>query len=123
MDVEQLFSLRYTNNKMKEKPNLNYLNKISEGSQEIKIRIVNVIKEEFTIEVTEYIINMMNNNLLNASENVHKIRHKIGFLGMENAYDLSNEYEQNLKNNCTDLKNEFEITLSDMYEFIKKITL
>ena len=106
---------------MNEEPNLIYLNKISDGDKTVRKRLLLVLKEEFTQEAEEYKFNIINNNLSSASEKVHKIRHKIGFLGMDQAYDLANQYEQNLRTNSIQLKNEFEIILDVINEFVLKI--
>lgn len=105
---------------MSDEPNLNYLNQLSEGDETIKSRLMLVLKEEFFKEVEEYKQNMMNNNFLLASECVHKIRHKIGFLGMYNDYELSNQYQQNLEDNSINLKDDFEKVLNIISEFILK---
>jgi hypothetical protein len=116
----QLFSLRLTNKTMKEEPNFIYLNQLSAGEQAVKDRLLSVLKEEFATEYEDYKANISNSNLLFASEIVHKIRHKIGFLGMEKAYDLTSDYEKNLKNNSLALKEEFETVLGIINAFILK---
>lgn len=105
---------------MKEEPNFIYLNQLSAGEQAVKDRLLSVLKEEFATEYEVYKANISNSNLLFASEIVHKIRHKIGFLGMEKAYDLTSDYEKNLKNNSLDLKEEFETVLGVINAFILK---
>lgn len=105
---------------MKEQPNFVFLNQLSAGEQAVKDRLLGVLKEEFATECLDYYTNISNSNLLFASEIVHKIRHKIGFLGMEKAYDLTSDYEKNLKNNSLVLKEEFEIILDIIKEFILK---
>ncbi len=103
---------------MEETPNLIYLNQLSDGDNAAKKSLLKVLKAEFITEVEQYNINMINNCLLNAAENVHKIRHKIGFLGMEKAYELSNNHEQELKNNSILLKFEFENILNIIHNFL-----
>lgn len=105
---------------MNEGPNFIYLDQLSGGNQEIRDRLLFVLKSEFVEEVAEYEMNIANSDFLLAAGIVHKIRHKIGFLGMTKFYDLANEYEHNLMTNSADLKNEFETTLSIVNEFILK---
>lgn len=105
---------------MNEEPNLIFLNQLSNGDQAIKSRLLSVLKEEFLKEVEEYKLNMISNKFSLASEIVHKIIHKIGFLGMQQAYDLSNQYQQDLDVNSLDLKDDFEKTLNIINEFILK---
>lgn len=103
---------------MNETPNFIYLNQLSDGDDEIKNKLIVVLKEEFVSEFNEYKANMIIKDLLSASEKVHKLRHKIGFFGMEKAYELSNEHEQNLKNNSDILKTKFDKILNIIYKFI-----
>ena len=106
---------------MKELPNIEYINKLASGDESIQNRLIEVLKEELPIEVENYNASINKLNWLEAAENVHKLRHKIGFLGLENAYQLSNEYEQNLRMKSILLKNEFEIVLEKIINFISKL--
>jgi hypothetical protein len=105
---------------MTEEPNLINLIQLSDGNETIKSSLWLVLKEEFSKEVEEYNLKIIENNFSLASGIVHKIRHKIGFLGMQNAYDLSYQYQQNLEISSTDLKEEFELILNTIKEFILK---
>lgn len=105
---------------MSEEPNLINLIQLSDGDDAIKSNLWLVLKEEFTKEVEDYNLKITENNFLLASGIVHKIRHKIGFLGMQDAYDLSYQYQQNLELNSTDLKADFELILNTINEFILK---
>jgi hypothetical protein len=106
---------------MKELPNIEYIHQLANGDEPIKNRLIEVLKEELPIEVENYYASINKLNWLEAAENVHKLRHKIGFLGLENAYQLSNEYEQNLRMKSILLKNEFEIVLEKIINFISKL--
>lgn len=113
--------LQYTNKlTMVEKPNLINLIQLSNGDEAIKSSLWLVLKQEFSKEVEDYNMKITEKNFLIASEIVHKIRHKIGFLGMYNAYDLSYQYQQNLELNSLDLKEDFELILNTIDEFILK---
>jgi HPt (histidine-containing phosphotransfer) domain-containing protein len=106
---------------MKEEPNIEYINQLANGDESIKNRLIKVMKEELPIEIENYNDNIEKLNWLEAAENVHKLRHKIGFLGLENAYQLSYEYEQNLREQSILLKKEFEIVLKKIINFISKL--
>jgi HPt (histidine-containing phosphotransfer) domain-containing protein len=106
---------------MKEEPNIAYINQLANGDESIKKRLIRVLKEELPVEVENYNVNIEKLNWLEAAENVHKLRHKIGFLGLENAYQLSYEYEQNLREQSVLLKKEFEVVLKKIINFISKL--
>lgn len=106
---------------MKEEPNIDYINQLANGDESIKNRLIQVMKEELPIEIENYNANIEKLNWLEAAENVHKLRHKIGFLGLENAYQLSYEYEQNLREQSVLLRKEFETVLKKIINFISKI--
>lgn len=106
---------------MKEEPNIDYINQLANGDESIKNRLIQVMKEELPIEIENYNANIEKLNWLGAAENVHKLRHKIGFLGLENAYQLSYEYEQNLREQSVLLRKEFETVLKKIINFISKI--
>ena len=106
---------------MEEQPNLDYINQLACGSESIKNRLIHVIKEEFPQEVLVYYENMEKLNLVEVAENVHKIRHKIGFLGLENAYNLSYAYEQNLRQGSFIFKDDFENVLKKITIFINNL--
>ena len=48
-----------------EKPNVIYIEELSEGDMEFKKKIISIIKKEFPLEVLEYRNSMKNNNFLN----------------------------------------------------------
>ena len=106
---------------MKEEPNIEYINQLANGDESIKNRLIKVLKEELPVEIENYNANIEKLNWIEAAENVHKLRHKIGFLGLENAYQLSYEYEQNLRDQSILLKKEFEVILKKIINFISKL--
>jgi HPt (histidine-containing phosphotransfer) domain-containing protein len=61
------------------------------------------------------------NNLKSVAEDVHKIKHKISILGMEKGHKLASDYEENLKNNSTELSNDFENILHSISVFLDDI--
>ena len=106
---------------MEELPNLVYINQLACGDELIKKRLINVLKEEFPQEILIYNDNMEKLNLTEAAESVHKIRHKIGFVGLEKAYDLSYDYEQNLRDGSILFKDDFENVLKKITKFITNL--
>jgi len=105
---------------MKEIPNLIYLNQLSNNDKTVSNRLMLVLQEEIQEEIESYNLKIFQNDFVSAAEMVHKLRHKIGFLGMEQAYNMSSQFEQNLRFNSLNLKDEFELVLEVIKEFILK---
>lgn len=105
---------------MNEQPNLDYIEKLADGDSAIKQRLLLVLKHEFPLEVAKYKANIASSNYLQASENVHKIKHKIGLLGLENSYYLSQIYEKNLRNNLNTNQVDFEQIVTTLEIFLKR---
>ena len=86
---------------MKEIPNFNYIDQLAEGDMKYKKKIIILLREELTKEITAYIASCERDNLYSASEFVHKIKHKISILGLLKGYELAHAHENSLKNNDT----------------------
>ncbi|MDI1317740.1 Hpt domain-containing protein [Flavobacterium sp.] len=78
--------LRFTNKTIDEQPNLEYIDKLADGDEVIRERLISVLKQEFPEEFALYRKHILNSNYRQAAESVHKIRHKIGLLGLEIRY-------------------------------------
>lgn len=102
-----------------EKPNLTYIQELSGGDTNFEARLKGVIKAEFPIELAEYESNMTLSAFAKAAENVHKIKHKLGILGMEKSYELAIRYEEKLREGSLEHQTEFEEVLSVVIDFIK----
>ena len=61
--------------------------------------------------------NLSLNKIKEASECVHKIKHKIAVYGMENSFYIAQEYENNLREGKIELQKEFEETLIVIRDF------
>ncbi|RIA08545.1 hypothetical protein OE09_0360 [Flavobacteriaceae bacterium MAR_2010_72] len=106
---------------MKEKPNLTYINALSGGDIEFEKKLINIIKKEFPIEKEIYFKNLKEKKYQEVAENVHKLKHKIIILGLENSYELAVTYENNLKEGSLDLKEDFQIILKSMTNFLNTL--
>lgn len=104
-----------------EKPNLNYINDLSGNDEEFKATMIGVLKKELPEEIKDYDDYMKNNDFFQASQSVHKLKHKISILGLEKSYYIAEEFENNLKNNSTVLQEEFENFLSLMMNFVNDL--
>jgi HPt (histidine-containing phosphotransfer) domain-containing protein len=56
-----------------------------------------------------------------ASNNVHKLKHKISLLGLEESYALANQHELNLKEGNNTLHNNFSAILDTMAQFLDEV--
>lgn len=104
-----------------EQPNLSYINSLADGDKEFEEKLIGIIKEEFPEEIKVYFDYINEKKFLEASESVHKIKHKITILGLQNSYALANDYENNLKEGKTDLKDDFEKIIEGITDFLKTL--
>ena len=108
---------------MKEAPNLDYIKLLAAGDRAFEIELYSVIKKEFPGEVIAYKSNLRNGNFLKASENVHKLKNKMGILNMEEAYDFALIYERSLKDGNLSEKNKFHGILDRIENYINSTTI
>jgi len=100
-----------------EKPNLNYINDLAGDDADFRTKLVGVIKTELPTEIAEYTTSISQNDYPKAVAHVHKLKHKISVMGMEEGYHLAESYEQELKENKTGLAPKFNEVLTLMQEF------
>ena len=93
---------------MNEKPNLDYIRKISGGDQVFEEKLLAVIRKEIVVEIDEYQENMKELLLDKASQNIHKLKHKISILGLEKGYKIAVEFEEELKRGDFFCKEQFD---------------
>jgi hypothetical protein len=106
---------------MKEEPNIEYIIKLVGYDNELKARLIDLLKNEFPEDVETYNKNITLGNYNLAAENVHKLNHKIALLGFEVAYDMAQEYERQLRKGSTENKTQFEIILLKIQIFLNKL--
>lgn len=106
---------------MVDSPNLNYIKEVSAGNLEFEEKFYDIIKTEFPEELNTYFDAMSQNDTDMAAKVVHKIKHKLGILSMNNAYQLAIDHEEALKNGNKELENPFKEVLDIVESFIKKI--
>lgn len=104
-----------------EQPNLTYIEKLAGNDEVFKNKFIAILKDEFPIEKEEYY------NSLNASKTnetaliVHKLKHKLNILGLEEAYGLSVIYEEELKKGDTSLAPKFTSILDTIESYLNTI--
>ena len=104
-----------------EHPNLDYIKEISGGNEEFEKKFLNIIQMEFPKEKDEYMENLESQNHEESAKIVHKIKHKLGILGLQQGYRLAIKYEEDLKYGDTKLKSQFHEVLHTVEQFILKI--
>ena len=104
-----------------EKPNLNYINSMAREDDSIKIIFIDVIKTQFPEEKQDYYESFSKNDFKKIKDNVHRLKHKISILGLENGYKNANAYEHNLRLNFKDKSKIFHKTLVIISDYLKII--
>jgi HPt (histidine-containing phosphotransfer) domain-containing protein len=106
---------------MEEVPNLNYIDKLAGEDIEFRQKFIEILKEEFPDEQEEYRNNVSNNNYREASQNVHKIKHKLNILGLDESHSLAVRYEFELRNGANSLAEQFQVILKNVENYLKTI--
>lgn len=101
--------------------NLVYIDKLANGDENFKMRLIQVIKAELPVEIDVYNTYITDRNYTSAAGMVHKIKHKIIVLGLDNCYTIAEKHEQNLKNNSCHLNSKFEEIINNMLAYIIKL--
>ena len=104
-----------------DKPNLNYIKKLSGGDTIFEEKIISILKEEFPIEKESYENSIKSNDFAAATEIVHKMKHKISILGLEKSYNIVTEYEKNLNEGNNILALEFKLILDIITTYLKEL--
>lgn len=82
---------------MQEAPNLNYIKELAGDDISFEKRFIKILKDEFPEETKEYYDYMEKEQLHDAAELVHKLKHKFNILSLSDAYVFAVSYEEELK--------------------------
>ena len=104
-----------------ERPNLSYIESMSGGDKTFERKLIDIIKEEFPIEKEVYFTNIKSKNNKLTAEIVHKLKHKISILGLEESYKIADEYEHNLRLKSNDKAYDFDLILATISNYLKTI--
>lgn len=104
-----------------ELPNLTYINELSGDNLQFKEKLIQIIKKELPMEVQAYDDAMKENDFKLAASCVHKLKHKLSILGLEKSYYIAEEFENNLKENSTNLQSDFQAILVLMQDFVDEL--
>ena len=104
-----------------EQPNISYIQNMSGGDKNFEKKLIGIIKSEFPIEMQVYFNSMKIKNFDDASEIVHKIKHKISILGLEKSYEIAVAFEENLLEGNTNLNDQFESILNTITNYLQQL--
>ena len=104
-----------------EKPNIDYINKLSRDNVAIKQKFIGILKLELPMEIAAYYSSFQLKKWKQTAECIHKLKNKIAILGLENSYNQADEYEKNVRNNRIDLQEAFEKTLNIMQGYVNSL--
>lgn len=104
-----------------ETPNMSYIRTLSGGDKTFEEKLIAIIKSEFPTEKEVYFNNIKLKKFKEASENVHKLKHKISILGLKKSYHVAAAFENNLKENKSSGKKDFDAILQTMTNFIETL--
>lgn len=103
-----------------EKPNLSLIKEISGNDIEFENSILDIIKLEFPDEVNLFKTNFEEKKYLEASSNVHKIKHKISLLGLKKGLEIASAFEIELKQENLKLHHNFLEILDKIHVYLYK---
>jgi len=106
---------------MKETPNLEYIKELAGGAKSFEDKFIAIIKAEFPNEKREYLKNLHEKKYRETSENVHKLKHKLNILGLQQGYRLAVRHEEDLRYEDAKLKDEFVAILDVIEDFIQTL--
>ena len=106
---------------MQEQPNLSYVDQLSGNDTEFRNSFVSIIKQEFPKERELYLDYMDKQKTKQTADIVHKIKHKLGILGMQDAYKLAIAHELELLEGRSTKKTEFKLVLQVIENYLKTI--
>ena len=101
-----------------EQPNLSVIKEISGDDSEFEQNLLDIIKKEYPEEVELFNKNFKANNFNEASNNVHKIKHKISLLGLEKGFETASKFEIQLKEGNFKLHNNFLEILDKIHVYL-----
>lgn len=104
-----------------ERPNLKYIDELSQGDVTFKNEIINVLKIEFPQEKLIYLEHFNQAKYDLTADAVHKLKHKISILGLQAGYESAVRYEDELRNNQFSHRIDFENVLSTIEKFLNNL--
>ncbi|MBN7817701.1 Hpt domain-containing protein [Algoriphagus pacificus] len=103
------------------RPNLQYIKQLANGSEAFENKVLEVVKRELRLEISSFRESLNKGDIENAVLFVHKIKHKVSLLGMEEGYALTAKFEDELREGSDALLGNFESLLRIMTMFLDSI--
>jgi hypothetical protein len=104
-----------------EKPNLSYIEKLSKGDVSFQKDILNIVKEELQVEIDNYYTYFKAKDFKKAKVFVHRIKHKMSILSLEKSYEITNSFENDLRESNFKHQKYFESMLPVMTNYLKTL--
>ncbi|WP_298552999.1 Hpt domain-containing protein [uncultured Algibacter sp.] len=104
-----------------EQPNLSYINELSGGDDAFKNKLIAIVKKEFPEEKEVYLKNFEGKKFKKTAENVHKLKHKISILGLEESYKIAEDFEDNLKESNISGYETFNEILQNITDYLETL--
>lgn len=104
-----------------ETPNLDYINELSGDDVVFKNKFIEILKIEFPVEKEHYLDTIKNKRHKATAEIVHKLKHKLNILGLEESYRLSVIFEDELRLGNNRLKDDFLKIMNSIEDYLKTI--
>lgn len=101
-----------------EQPNLEVIKEIAENDLDFQNSILSILKKEFSLEAEQYEKAFKINSLEEASDVVHKLKHKISLLNLSQGVELAANHEKELKKGKTDLHEDFKKVLNKISVYL-----
>lgn len=104
-----------------EQANSEYIDQLSGDNIEFRKKLIDILKRELPEEVGSYREQIQNKNFFLAAGCVHKLKHKISILGLKKSYYIAEQFEDNLKDNSTELQSDFDAIIKIMQDYVKNL--
>lgn len=101
-----------------ETPNSSYLDSFAKGDETFKKQLLDILKSELQEDIDLYYQKISDKDYQKAKLYVHRIKHKMGMLGLEKSYEMANKFENGLVNSSLEHQKYFEDTLPVMTTFL-----
>ncbi|PHQ28118.1 histidine kinase [Leeuwenhoekiella nanhaiensis] len=102
-------------------PNLNYVDDLAGDDEKFRSQFIAILKKELPLEIELYRRYMEQEHWKSAAESVHKMKHKLGIAGMDEAYEIAILYEEELKTGAKTSQIAFERELNRLSDFVNDL--
>ncbi|HAO14664.1 MAG TPA: histidine kinase [Tenacibaculum sp.] len=106
---------------MEKLPDLSKFDEICNDDTDFKKQMISIIKKEFPVEYNLFEDSFELRNYKATAEVVHKLKHKINLLNLEDDYLVAVKFEKDLLNGTIELYDSFIDILIKIEQFLKKI--